>query len=623
MALFKPEPKAAARGGWQQRSRADDEALQALAGVPGQRPPLARDETKSVFARGLLLEWGWGDLSGPAVRRLAGQAVADGLSNRLVKSIAALGSEGRCPGNIERDLFRKFAAKFNPDRLAQPLVGPIIKCFLPPHELFGAIAREFPAEFAVRLGARRDRLAEFWQMFRQSIRGREYFDFNAELRNRSEEELSRLVPVVLHCDAGPYTKKKSCYVLSWGSLLGVGSEQESTYLIASWIDKKQNAQDEEALWPCLAQSLAAMSSFRYPLGNLDGTDFEPGTWRDRAKGTLLAPAADGVGFGAVLLGLKADLEWYTNSMGWQGYNSAFPCGLCRADRLGVPWHDPRETALWRTTVFNLIDYRDKYTAPGCHPVNHFVGVSGYTVFLDLLHICDYRGITSLVIANTLWGIVQDREIAHTQEQSLAILNAEVAEFYSVNNVQNRLPEITVSMLIDDKSRTTAQPQLKGPTVKAANTRSLLPYVAELARRKDTGTPKTRHRRKLCEWLQRFYDIVYTADMFLTGPQKMDLSYAVQRVGLHYLWLSTQAIMEARVAWGVTPKVHYFLHIPLHADILNPRFVQTYKEEGFVGRCTTLYASCANGPYWPTIQLRAIRKYLVGLQVLLSDLEADG
>ena len=48
----------------------------------------------------------------------------------------------------------------------------------------------------------------------------------------------------------------------------------------------------------------------------------------------------------------------------------------------------------------------------------------------------------------------------------------------------------------------------------------------------------------------------------------------------------------------------------------------YQEESFVGRLTTLYSSCAHGQYRDTVQRTALSKYLVGLQILFSNLEAD-
>lgn len=398
--------------------------------------------------------------------------------------------------------------------------------------------------------------------------------------------------VVIHCDAGPYSKKSSMYSLSWSSLLAGGSEQESVFCIATWLQGQEIDHAEEALWPALAASLESMSR-----------------------------PADPLGFGAVLVGLKGDLEYYVNNLGWASYNSATPCGLCAADRGARAWNNPLPTAEWRDTIYSLEEYKHRYCLPNCHPLNLFEGITAYTVYLDLLHVLDHKGVTSLIVGNILWSVIQHRELAGTQARTLTMINEEICAFYAARGVQNRLPELNIGNLIDVHNRATSHPVLHGPGIKAANSRSIVPYILELATRLDTGSPETRHRRKVVEWLDRLYTVLYAADMFLSDDQKAEVGHCVSRISLHFTWLAQNAISQGRVAWNMTPKLHYMMHLPLQADLLNPRFVQNYREESFVGRVAAIYRSCSSGPHWATVQARALRKYLTGLQVVLGNLEA--
>lgn len=75
-------------------------------------------------------------------------------------------------------------------------------------------------------------------------------------------------------------------------------------------------------------------------------------------------------------------------------------------------------------------------------------------------------------------------------------------------------------------------------------------------------------------------------------------------------------------WNIKPKLHYLQHLVLQAGLINPRYTQNYKEEGFVGRLAVLYRSCANGPFHRTAQKSVLTKYIVGLQMLLGNMEGN-
>jgi hypothetical protein len=110
-------------------------------------------------------------------------------------------------------------------------------------------------------------------------------------------------------------------------------------------------------------------------------------------GTPLAAATE-FAWGGVLVGLKMDLEGWVRDLKWSDYGSHAMCGLCGANRTTVPWTDVSDNALWRGTLLNYLTYRVKYA--GSHPLHSFPGVTVHTSFLDVMHILDYKGITSWV-----------------------------------------------------------------------------------------------------------------------------------------------------------------------------------------------------------------------------------
>ena len=69
------------------------------------------------------------------------------------------------------------------------------------------------------------------------------------LANKSPEDLQYTLPISLHEDAGPFSKRKSYTVYSFGSVLGVGSEQQCKFPIATEV-KVPRACDVQ-FWRCL------------------------------------------------------------------------------------------------------------------------------------------------------------------------------------------------------------------------------------------------------------------------------------------------------------------------------------------------------------------------------------
>jgi hypothetical protein len=151
----------------------------------------------------------------------------------------------------------------------------------------------------------------------------------------------------------------------------------------------------------------------------------------------------------------------------------------------------------------------------------------------------------------------------------------------------------------------------------------MPFVRDMAAAHDSGTAFTRHRRKACEWLVRVYDIMSDASTFLSAEEKQDLTAAIQRFLDHYQWLSAHAIRNGVLSWNYTPKFHYLQHIGMMAEMINPRVVMNYREESFIGATAILTAANADGRWERTLQVRTLRKYLVGFQILLGDLESLG
>ena len=73
----------------------------------------------------------------------------------------------------------------------------------------------------------------------------------------SEAQLEHVVPLLLHEDAGPITKKLGANTVSFSSLLGIGSEKVAHFIITTYI-KAKGDESELPFWRALLRDLDAL-----------------------------------------------------------------------------------------------------------------------------------------------------------------------------------------------------------------------------------------------------------------------------------------------------------------------------------------------------------------------------
>jgi hypothetical protein len=201
------------------------------------------------------------------------------------------------------------------------------------------------------------------------------------------------------------------------------------------------------------------------------------------------------------------------------------------------------------------------------------------------------------------------------DTNMEALNVKLATWYRSTRESSTMPPIHVSKVMDGSR---SWPMLHGRAIKAANTKALVPFLVLLCEESDDGgDPVKIHRKKAAQHLQQFYKIVYSHGEFLPADQSTAMRNHIFKFCHHYVWLHKEALARNVMLWGVVPKFHYFFHIGLRSDWMNPRWYQTYVDESMVGRIANLYRSCSNGPYHANIQKVALVKYLTALNLLLS------
>ena len=77
-----------------------------------------------------------------------------------------------------------------------------------------------PDAFEHNVGCQTVLTVPFWMGFLETPYGQRLLRLHPRLRGKTIDELAYLVPLIVHGDAVPVTKKKSAVFTQWGSLIG-------------------------------------------------------------------------------------------------------------------------------------------------------------------------------------------------------------------------------------------------------------------------------------------------------------------------------------------------------------------------------------------------------------------
>ena len=109
-----------------------------------------------------------------------------------------------------------------------------------------------------------------------------------------------------------------------------------------------------------------------------------------------------------------------------------------------------------------------------------------------------------------------------------------------------------------------QLNLHGKTVKAANTRSLVPWAVDLCGKYLDHTVYERSMAKICRCADEMVSILYSADMFLTAEEQRQFQENVLRFCLHNACKHLPAGLEAQ--FGAHLHMLTYICVYMHRDI---------------------------------------------------------
>ena len=471
--------------------------------------------------------------------------------------------------------------------------GPVNTMLLP-SSLIMSLHRYYPEEFRKCFGADPNKVRSFWSCMLSSPTCRDQLRLHSVLGGLSLDELSYMIPLSLHEDAGPITKRLSANHISFSSLLSEGNEKLTHFLICTHVKKKgDNLQAK--MWEIL-------------LGDMDGLSCGV------VNGSTVAPAGPDRYWKFLVLFCKCDEECRCNMYGFAHWGASDEvCSECLCNRCAMPFTDLQVSAAWRPTEIKSIDqYKGRVRQP-CHPLIGSKYFWRFMFYLDMMHVMDCKGVSSLVYGGLVATLLADVRLGPNQNTRLRVINDKMKAWYTSQPQSYRLPPILMNNVY-----ASGWADLSGPAIKAATTRHAAGFFKDLAFEYFASqSPNDVAMRGVTYSLLQFYDILARSERILSKGALARVSAVCLSFGTAYQRLRGIAEQNNKMYFPVKPKCHKMQHFPLLARICNPFWLTCYADESQVGTTCLVWKRSVAGRWQSHAQFNVVVKRFLAFALRLE------
>ena len=580
----------------------------------------------------LLEQWAWGQLSAPALQKIALRSYRDHLSllrkhgisednvAKDIQALAKLGSWGRYQNNVNGDLLKFLGEPSFP----KPLLHKVpVKRLKPDHsETNDKITIDFPifCPHIVFSWYYHNDQRRFQQLFTGGKSTRERVDFWRELAKRKDPRLdghpmtsrrrwmAETLALAVHGDGVPVLQTgrsgaKSFEAYSMQSVFASGPTLEVKVYLAGVFGHSIDDNTMMEVWRILCWSFYFLSKGTWP----DVDWFNQPWGDDRPSERALAGQALAGGFCAVVFSLLGDLDHLAKAYKLRHYNANAMCELCPAHRDSS--HRPRlynnfdRDATWHKEQFTARQWRALYVGKFLHWLFTLPGVSQLCLEGDELHV-KHLGTSQNFIGSVLAKLVFDI-MPDSPSENMSEVWGKICEYYRRYNPRNQYTNLMVASFCDETKD--HFPKLKG---KGAEVKDVLPAVRwawnECARGSaDFGF--------ISEMFTNLVDVQNILDdhrehLILPIEQADRIFECTNKFLLMYQKLAFEAEGRGEMLWAMPTKFHWLYHWAERARYVNPRITNTFLDEDFVGKWKVLVRSCSAGSELHHMPQKAAEKY---------------
>ena len=525
--------------------------------------------------------------------------------------LSRLGSEGRFPNNMYRDVMRRLNAT--------PGLPPCTQCEIPsltgattaslclPHETFAHLYHQRPKQFFKQfLPHGHESMISFWG----SCRGGASLKDEPMMANLKPD---RAIPIATHGDEVPVAGRGKCWckqavVFSWFSMLTpMLPTKESLMLIwscnpAQFVGGVGGTLD--CFWRILAWSFTILATGRWPRADWRGIHYAKGTQEHSKAGEPIAG-----GYHCILFSITGDLDYCNKFLGMQHWGSATrPCSLCRCTKHGEKsYRDFRSIAGWRTSLLTTTQWRAAEDKSTC-ALFDVPNVSGLSVQPDLMHV-KYLGYMQYFLGSVLF-LLTHSVMAASPKENCKTIGLMIARYQRRRDTSAKFPSAAYGRLTIFL-RKQGYPKLRG---KAAHIKHVVPALESIWK-KFTSPENVNHRRialifKLDREIEKLlgdYDPVagfaaVPADVLATLQEKQ-IQKSQLMVMLEEIYAS-----EPKPLFNIVSKLHYAMHIIDNSATVHPHLNWCWKGEDFMNTTSVLVGLCLRGRSDVSATIKAMDKY---------------
>ena len=354
------------------------------------------------------------------------------------------------------------------------------------------------------------------------------------------------LPIGLHGDGVPFTKKQSLEVISWNVLGEPNNDRVPFTGTSKAYCCKCGCQGRctwDAVMEIFAWSIKALVAGKHPQVDHLGQNL---------PSELACVAGQSLGVQGVLCQIRGDWPFLKTLFGVPAWNNQQCCWMCEAENdpeSEMDFRKPGLNAKWRQARLTTRTFFQKLKAMAMEPspLFHCPGLVLDHIVLDWLHIVDL-GIAQDIAGNVFTMCISPVGLpGSNQAIRLKALWVKILAWYKENKVPVRLDNLTIEMF---HSKNGKPSKLKA---KGGETRQLIPFLANLSKELASNSEQWNMVARLC---QELFECAKLAAAHPFEPER--LASASRR--LCSLWAALAATQEAQgnyVSWRIKPKFHLF------------------------------------------------------------------
>lgn len=533
--------------------------------------------------------------------------------------LASLGSDGKYPGNIKRDLLKRMRIEKNfvPEPFEIKNVPMLDTRKAKPVVIFKSLW--------VFLG--QDWLASLWNGNKQEFHRRfgvagvpDYWEqINPQDPRLEEHPLlatpeygTKCMPGRVHGDKVPYGKAKnaSADVFSWSIQTAQGDCWDT---IQPWhaLPEKIKARKglhghdtEEFVDKWKMWDMFAMTKGSFLTHDADGIPWEssPYAYRGRKTGAICG------GYFVGWMQVAPDHEYLCNVLKHPHWGKLRPCKLCSCDDR-TPGNQFSDFSILSSWIANLTTRNGWLSDLPDHPLwrkHILLGLTIFSLCVDILHCLD-KGVLTYYMGSAIWTLVHESGLDGSFHKRVEIIWEFLVDAY--NELRTPSSErTTMHMLFDVFGRQTGPIPSTFPTFsdKAAINRHLLPALRIVCHRVNTSQHLHKEEYTLradgLDSLCSFYDVIYAHGHFMPQEAAEQAflhahTFLLQQNALAQLYthgVLIDGVVRSCQHYHITFKSHMFWHMARSCRYFNPRAGWTYRDESYMGKIAQMVRANVQG-----------------------------